>query len=174
MGNMPLERKTIALQCENDSPRIITRTAESSADIFSIPFKNNCLINVIDSCCFDGRKVPNVVHYIWFNDHPMTFFHFLSFISVVKFVKPCLILIHGSFLPHGAYWDYFVHVFPNIIHVQRNLTTTIGGTKLAYPEHGSDIMRIQALSGKSLLEFILLLFNLSFSKRLNNRRKLSV
>ena len=146
--HLPLERKTISLQCDKDTARIISRTAKSSADIFAIPFKNNCLINFIDSCCFDGRKVPNVVHYIWFKDHLMKFFHFLSFMSVVKFVKPCVILIHGPFLPRGAYWDYFVHVFPNIIHVQRNHTTTIGGNKLAYPEHGSDIMRIQALVGK--------------------------
>ena len=149
--NVQFERKVISLQCQHDSVRLISRNTKSSADIFSIPFRNNCLIQFIDSCCFDGKKVPNVVHYIWFNDRPMTFFHLLSFLSVVQFVKPCLILIHGSFLPHGAYWDYFVHVFSNIVHVQMNLTTSIGGRKLAYPEHGSDIMRIQALSGKCLV-----------------------
>ena len=148
---LPLERKTISLQCDGDSTRVISRTTSSSADIFTIPFRDKCLINFIDSCCLNGRPVPNVVHYVWYSNSSMDFFHFLSFISAVKFVKPCLILIHGPFRPHGAYWDYFVHVFPNTIHVIRNHTTTVGDNKLAYPEHGSDVMRIEALDGESII-----------------------
>ena len=159
LHHIPTERKTITLHCDGDSARIITRTANSIADIFAIPFGDKCLINVIDSCCLHGRTVPNVVHYVWYNNHTMDFFHFLSFISVVKFVKPCLILIHGPILPHGAYWDYFVHMVPNIIHVKRNHTTTVGGNKLAYLEHGSDVMRLEALDGKILIESNICLIN---------------
>ena len=148
LRDVPLERKTMSLQCDGNSARLISRRTNSSADIFTIPFRDNCLIQFIDSCCLNGRPVPNVVHYVWYSNSSMDFFHFLSFISVVRFVKPCLILIHGPFLPHGTYWDYFVHVFTNIIHVKRNHPTAVGGNKLAYPEHGSDVMRIQALDGK--------------------------
>ena len=146
--DIPLERKKIILTCTENSARMILRTANNSSDIFTIPFKDKCLIDFIDKCCLNGRAVPNVVHYVWYSNHSMDFFHFLSFVSVARFVKPCLILIHGQFLPSGVYWDYFVHVFPNIIHVQRDHPTSVGNNKLVFPEHGSDVMRIQALDGK--------------------------
>ena len=142
------ERKKIILKCNEESARMAWRKANSSSDIFTIPFKDKCLINFIDTCCLEGRTVPNVVHYVWYSNITMDFFHFLSFASVARFVKPCLILIHGQYLPTGVYWDYFVHVFPYIIHVQRDLPTSVGNNKLAFREHGSDVMRIQALDGE--------------------------
>ena len=153
--NAPSERKIVSLKCDGDSARLVTTISNKSADIFTVPFNNKCLLNFIDSCCLNGRTVPNVVHYIWFSHNDMDFFHFLSFISAVKFVKPCLILIHGPYRPYGVYWHYFLHVFPNVIHVHRNLTRTVKGNKLAYAEHGSDVMRIEALEGNILLSFFL-------------------
>ena len=92
--------------------------------------------------------VPNVVHYVWFGSQSMTFFHFLSFMSAVKFIKPCLILIHGPSVPYGIYWDYFLSVYSNVIHVKRSRPTAIAGNKLAFVRHGSDVMRIEALQGR--------------------------
>ena len=150
----PFERRIISLSCDGNYARLIS-TITNKTDIYTVPFADECLINFIDNCCLDGRTVPNVAHYVWFSDTRMDFFHFLSFISVVKFVKPCLILIHGPFRPHGVYWDYFVHVFPNIIHVKRNHTKAVKNNKLAFAEHGSDVMRIEALEGKNYINFIL-------------------
>lgn len=38
--------------------------------------------------------VPNIVHYILFEKHKITYIHMLSFMSVIKIHKPNLILIH--------------------------------------------------------------------------------
>ena len=67
--------------------------------------------------------------------------------SVLRFMKPCLILIHGDSVPYGKYWDYFVSISPNIILVNRTLLTHIFGNTLAFKEHGADVMRIEALKG---------------------------
>lgn len=135
----------ISLQCNGEKPSIVSHTSQSSSDIFQIPFEDKCLVDFIQNCCMENRLVPNVVHYVWYSRTHMNFLHFLSFMSSVRFVKPCLILIHGPYIPYGRYWDYFVRVFPNIIHVKRNHTSIVGRNKLAFPEHGSDVMRIEAL-----------------------------
>ena len=148
ISNYPQTRKSIYLQCKSNStiPRIAQKYSNDSS-IFEVPFGDTCLIDALDFCCNDTFKVQNIVHYVWYGSKPMTFFPFLSFMSAVRFIRPCLILIHGPSLPHGAYWDYFLRVFPNVIHVNRSLPTAVGGTPLAYPEHGSDVMRIEALQG---------------------------
>ena len=151
----PSERQFVSLKCTGDTARLVTTISNNSVDVYTVPYKDKCLLTFIDNCCLNGRTVPNVVHYVWFSYTKMDFFNFLSFISVVKFVKPCLILIHGPYLPHGDYWEFFLHVFPNVIHVQRNLTRTVKDKRLAYAEHGSDIMRIEALDGENFTFIIL-------------------
>ena len=148
ISNYPSKRTMIGLQCNRNTTPSITQTYSNNGNIFEISFGDSCLIDVIDLHCKDSFVVPNVVHYVWFGSQPMTFFHFLSFMSAVKFIKPCLIIIHGSSVPYGIYWDYFLRVFPNVIHVKRSRPTAVGGNKLAYVRHGSDVMRIEALQGK--------------------------
>ena len=143
----PPKREMIGLQCNRNTTPSITQTYSNDGNIFEISFGDSCLIDVIDLCCKDSFVVPNVVHYVWFGSQPMNFFHFLSFMSAVKFIKPCLILIHGTFVPYGIYWDYFLSVYSNVIHVRRSRPTTVGRNKLAYVRHGSDVMRIEALQG---------------------------
>ena len=140
-------RKLIVLQCKRNTTPCITETDSNDTNVFEIPFGDTCLIDAIDLCCKDRFVVENIVHYVWFGNQTMTFFHFLSFMSTVNFIKPCLILIAGTTLPYGMYWDYFLRVFPNVIHVKRSRPTAVGGNKLAYVEHGSDVMRIEALQG---------------------------
>ena len=142
----PRARQMIALQCDS-SVEIVTKISNSSKDIFEIPFGDKCLIDVINKYCTEGNRVPNIVHYVWYSKTSMDFLHFLSFISVIKFVSPCLILIHGPYLPYGLYWEYFVRVYPRIIHVKRKPPRKAGSRFLAFPEHGSDMMRIEALQG---------------------------
>lgn len=100
----------------------------------------------IELYCGDENLVPNVVHYVWCKKHELGFFHFLSFMSALRFIKPCLILFHGDFLPFGKYWNFFISDFHRVIHVQRKCPDGFG-----FLEHASDVMRIEALMGKCLL-----------------------
>ena len=148
ISNYPSKRKMTGLQCNRNTTPSITQTYSNDGNIFEISFGDSCLIDAIDMCCKDSFVVPKIVHYVWFGSQPMTFFQFLSFMSAVKFIKPCLILIHGTSVPYGIYWDYFLRVYPNVIHVKRSRPTAVGGNKLAYVRHGSDVMRIEALQGR--------------------------
>lgn len=144
----PTQRQKISLLCDGLYSKLITSSTTSARDIESVEFGNTCLADVIDACCKGKYVVPNVVHYIWYNDKDLGYIQFISFMSALRFMKPCLILIHGLYIPRGKYWDYFVSISPNIIHVVREKPTVIFGHKLAYEEHASDIMRIEALKRK--------------------------
>ena len=85
---------------------------------------------------------------MWHTKKTMGFIQFVSFMSALRFTKPCLFIIHGDYLPFGKYWDYFISISPNIIHVNRTRPLTVFGKKLRYQEQSSDIMRLEALMGK--------------------------
>ena len=65
-----------------------------------------------------------------------------------RFMKPCLIVLHGPFVPYGDYWNYLVQLSPNIVHVRRERPTEVFGNTLKFKEHSSDVMRIQALMSR--------------------------
>ena len=142
--NYQTSRQKVSLNCDKE-PTILVSMATSTDGVFSVKFGDTCLEKVIDNCCKDDKRVPNVVHYVWYSKKEFGFFDFVSFMSVLRFIKPCLYLIHGNYAPFGKYWDYFVNISPNIIHVKRERPQTIFGKKLSYEEHSSDIMRIEAL-----------------------------
>lgn len=119
--------------------------AKVNKDIQAVDFGDECLLRFIETCCYDSLSVPNVVHYVWYQKIRFTFFEYVSIYSVIRFVRPCAILIHGDRLPVGVYWDHIRTIFPNIIHVKRNPPSTVGGKDLGFPEHAGDIMRIEAL-----------------------------
>ncbi|OWF40609.1 hypothetical protein KP79_PYT04486 [Mizuhopecten yessoensis] len=117
----------------------------SDAKVLSINSGEPCLYNAINNYCpSDGYKVPNLAHYIWFNIKTMSFYHFLSFMSVHLFQAPCVILVHGH-LPGGPYWRYLVRVVPNIIHVATNPPSTFNGKSIVSMEHKSDLVRLFVL-----------------------------
>lgn len=146
----PKIRNKVTLHCDGKNSKLVTSNTKSTRDIQQVEFGNECLRDVIDNCCRGKHVVPNVVHYIWYADKELGYFQFISFMSALRFMKPCLVLIHGPFIPRGKYWNYFVSISPNVIHVKREKPTEIFGQKLAYPEHASDIMRIEALKGKNV------------------------
>jgi hypothetical protein len=90
--------------------------------------------------------VPSIAHYIWFSKREMNFYHFLSFISVLKHLKPCLILVHGD-VPYGLYWEYILTVANNIVNVKMEPPTTIFGRKIGRIEHQADVTRLLVLRG---------------------------
>lgn len=144
----PAARQKISLYCDGPFSKLLTSQTTSPRDITSVEFGNVCLSEAIDNCCTGKQAVPNVVHYIWYSDKDLGYFQFISFMSALRFMKPCLILIHGMYIPRGKYWNYFVSISPNIIHVVREKPKMVFGHKLAYEEHASDIMRIEALKSE--------------------------
>ena len=149
------ERTKITFNC-SDNSLMINALTTSSSDVMQVSFGDSCLLKVIESCCHDENSVPNVLHYVWYGRKELGYFHFLSFMSGLRFMKPCLILIHGEHLPYGPYWDYFIQLSPNVVHVQRERIEVVYGQKLSYKEHGADVMRIEAIQG------IVNIFHLSF------------
>ena len=139
---LPKTHPKVVLECTGDKPKLVKSWSNSSQDIFSVQPEDDCLTKFIDSCCTGNDSVPNVIHYIWYSDKEMSYFFFLSFMSALRFVKPCLFVIHGDLLPRGRYWDYCVSQAPNIIHVKRNRTTRIFNQDVPYFEFSSDVMRI--------------------------------
>ena len=142
-----IKRIKIIFNCSDDTPKIHNSSTYSSSDVMTVPFGDSCLLKVIESCCHDQNSVPNVLHYVWYGRKELGYFHFLSFMSGLRFMKPCLILIHGEHLPYGPYWDYFIQLSPNVVHVQRKRIEVVYNKKLSFPEHGADVMRIEALQG---------------------------
>lgn len=141
------ERQQILINCQKQSTAMMVKV-KNVGTVQKIYDDSQCLNSYILHNCYDGNPVPNIVHYMWFSKHELNFYHFLSVISASKFLKPCLILFHGDHVPYGFYWDYLLHVVPNILHVFRQPPETVFGKKLAKLEHKADVGRIQTLQSK--------------------------
>ena len=138
-------REKMVLDCSEGNVRPLRKLTNSSADFDTVSANSFCLAKYIKNCCYDDHDVPRLVHYVWHFNNEMKFPTFVSLLSVIKFVKPCLILFHGEFVPYGKYWDLITEVFSNIVHVQSFRYKTIFGKKVRFHEHSSDIVRIKAL-----------------------------
>ncbi|CAC5384493.1 unnamed protein product [Mytilus coruscus] len=133
------------INCQIIKPNIELINVKRMATVQVFPEHSECLQTFVMENCHDEEAVPNLVHYIWFSKREMNFYHFLSFLSASRFLKPCLILVHGDRLPFGTYWEYLLTLVPNIMHVQRSPPEDVFGKPLGNIEHKADIGRIQAL-----------------------------
>lgn len=63
--------------------------------------------------------VLNIVHYIIFGDHKISFIHFISLLSVLKNQKPNVIYIHcDCLLLYGDYW-------PRVVRLSERTNTSV-------------------------------------------------
>jgi hypothetical protein len=124
----------------------VTWSRVADKTLFHIPYQSRCLDNLINDYCQTSNVVPSIAHYVWFSKREMTFYHFLSFISVLKHLKPCLLLIHGD-VPYGLYWEYILTIADNIVNVKMEPPTTIFGIKIGCVEHQADVTRLLVLRG---------------------------
>ncbi|XP_045176446.2 uncharacterized protein LOC123536984 [Mercenaria mercenaria] len=138
-------RMKLVVRCHKDVVSANLKPTNSTDDIQKVQPGDNCLRMFVQKCCSDSLRVPNVVHYVWFNKKELSFFEFVSFMSTLRFVRPCAIFIHGNMLPSGNYWNFIVNMYPNIVHVVRMVKATLFGNKVHYVEHNGDIWRIKAL-----------------------------
>ncbi|KAL3853266.1 hypothetical protein ACJMK2_016821 [Sinanodonta woodiana] len=139
------QRKQMIFSCVKNKLNIRTLFTKKPKYIFKIQFKDSCLHRMTDKYCDDDKAVPNIVHYVWFGKMNFGFTHFLSFLSVFKIQKPCLILLHADYVPQGSLWKYFLQIAPNIVHVQRKQPKKIYKTKIPSIEHRADIAKLDAL-----------------------------
>ncbi|XP_070545627.1 uncharacterized protein [Ptychodera flava] len=95
----------------------------------------------------DDFVVPNIAHFIWFSCHEFDFINVLSVISVFKIMKPERILFHTDCEPTGQWWEE-AKLIPILEVVHRDPPRSVFGRKLnpKYPEHWSDVARLQILS----------------------------
>lgn len=110
--------------------------------LFHVPFKSKCLKKLISDYCSTVNAVPSIVHYVWFLKREMNFYHFLSFISALRYIKPCLLLVHGD-EPLGLYWRYIVVIANNVIHVKLDPPSTIHNKTIGLIEHKADVARLR-------------------------------
>ncbi|VDH94308.1 Hypothetical predicted protein [Mytilus galloprovincialis] len=139
------DRVQAHVNCNTLKPSMELINVKRMDTIQVFPEDSECLQTFVMENCHDVKPVPNLVHYMWFSKREMNFYHFVSFLSASRFLKPCLILIHGDILPFGTYWDYLLTLVSNILHVQRSPPEEVFGRNLTFIEHKSDIARIQAL-----------------------------
>ena len=93
--------------------------------------------------------VPNIVHYIWFNDSNVFFrFHeMVSVLSAVKYIKPETIYIHADNPPYGRYWER-VRQLPAVRVVKRELPTTVHGVKVEVPLFHTSLSNVAKIQVK--------------------------
>lgn len=92
--------------------------------LFYVLFKLKCLKKLISDYCLIINVVLRIVYYVWFLKKEMNFYYFLSFISVLRYIKLCFFLVYGDgFL--GLYWKYIVVIVNNVIYVKMNFLLII-------------------------------------------------
>ena len=94
--------------------------------------------------------VPNIVHFVRYGQKlRYDFQHYVSLISVAKFIKPHLLLIWGDYLPPNtsAWWRRTVKEVPNIYHVRAARIPTIYGKPVKFLAHEADWLRMRIITG---------------------------
>ena len=91
-------------------------------------------------------KVPNIVHFVWFNCHPFNIAEYLCVLSALRYQKPQYVLVHGNCEPEGEYWTMLKRAAgEKLKFVKKFPPEKVFGWKLEAVEHRSDVARLQIL-----------------------------
>ena len=149
---LPTRRQAV-LVCNKTSADIIVsevRSDTTPVTTLSSAHDTSCLQRVIQTRCSDVRlRVPRVAHFVWFGPRNMSLHFFVGVLSVVRFLRPCLLLFHGERVPAGPYWLALLQLVPHVMHVPRPRPRRIFGNVINVVEHSADVTRLQLLIGKS-------------------------
>ncbi|XP_021344386.1 uncharacterized protein LOC110444323 [Mizuhopecten yessoensis] len=129
-------------QVESDGSTDVS-DANASVPIFN--FTDICLRATLEQFCLDDQPVPNIVHYIFFGIHQLSFFHFLSIWSAHIIQQPCAILIHGDTPISGPLWRRLGTAVPNLIRVRKAPPSDVFGIPIDLIEHKADVARLEAV-----------------------------
>ncbi|KAK7486324.1 hypothetical protein BaRGS_00022494 [Batillaria attramentaria] len=134
------------LSCINSSVDILYEWVSVDTPPATYNFTDVCLGRVVRERCFGNTTlIPKLVHYVMFGGKQISFYTFLGILSAVRFVQPCLLLLHMDRVPTGLFWDTLLRMVPNIVHVQRSPPKVIFGRKVKVVEHQADIVRLEAM-----------------------------
>lgn len=145
-------RTRVVLECTDKASVHIVyeRIARNATPAVTSLFAHDpCLAQVARSAlCNDaGKHVPRLLHYVIFSQHVLAMHTFLSVLSAVRHLAPCLVLLHGDALPEGPYWEALLQLVPNILYVRRERPRLIFDRIINQMEHSTDVARLQVLLG---------------------------
>lgn len=95
-------------------------------------------------------KIPNIVHYVWFDSHvpgipyyekDLNMYKIIGPISAYKNLKPDKIILHSNQKPHGKWWDELRQIVPMEFEYYP-LVEEVFGQFIDQPAHRSDVARI--------------------------------
>ncbi|XP_076448645.1 uncharacterized protein LOC143285273 [Babylonia areolata] len=141
------QRLRARLVCEPTSVRMVYEWVSVATPPAAYGFEDPCLARAVRALCFqDGQDlIPNLSHHVIFGGHEIRNYTFLAILSSVRFLQPCMVMIHADVLPVGSFWDTLVRLIPHLIHVQRSAPSVIFGHPVKVIEHSSDIARLEAV-----------------------------
>ena len=150
------------LVCNETSSAIMFGQVPLGTPPYRVPFHDTCLDRVIRTHCHDDEfRVPRVLHYVTVNKQKFPFFWFLSVLSAVRYLQPCLVLFHGDYLPFGAHWEALLQLVPHVVHVARDQPTSIFGHRIDDIHHRTDVIRLEAVISNVLIYIYIYIFSCS-------------
>ncbi|XP_076448484.1 uncharacterized protein LOC143285143 [Babylonia areolata] len=141
------QRLRARLVCEPTSVRMVFEWVSVATPPAAYGFEDPCLARAVRALCFqDGQDlIPNLSHHVLFGGHEIRSYTFIGILSSVRFLQPCMVMIHADVLPVGSFWDTLVRLIPHLIHVQRSAPSVIFGHPVKVIQHSSDIARLEAV-----------------------------
>ena len=134
-------------------------TASNLLELSNSQQNHVCNCSSIPTKTSPELKVPNIVHYIWYNSEiaSLRFDHLLSMLSVHKILKPDVIYFHTNREPTGRFWEQAKKI-PNLKINHRNPPTHLLGEPiepaLFYTSHSNvDRLKILMEYGGIYLDF---------------------
>ncbi|XP_060078856.1 uncharacterized protein LOC132558326 [Ylistrum balloti] len=131
--------------CDSTRGYLVQERTDNINSVPLLQFRHPCVKSFLLHNCSSRHPVPNIIHYVWYGMRPMRFYHFLSVYSSFKMQKPCVIFIHGDFMPFGEYWNLLLMIVPNILFLQQSPPATIANRTIGHIEHKADITRLMVL-----------------------------
>ena len=91
-------------------------------------------------------KIPNLVHFVWFREHPFKLVDYLCILSALRYQKPDYVLIHGDSEPSGTYWEWLkAEAGDKLKLIKKSPPEFIFDIEIEDVEHQSDVARLQIL-----------------------------
>ena len=92
------------------------------------------------------KVIPNIVHFIFFNEppseQPFALYHFLAVESALPKIRPSSLRFLSKNTPYGPLWE-FLHRRIEVVHVEP--PTEVFGRPLKHYAHRAGVMRLDTL-----------------------------
>lgn len=134
------------LVCRDASADIALQRVTAVTPPAHVNFNDSCLERAVRARCYgDGLPVPRLLHYVSLSREEFPYHALLSALSALRFLKPCLLLVHGDRLPFGPAWEVLLQLVPQVVHVAREQPAAIFGHQIDMVHHRADVVRLEAM-----------------------------